>query len=537
VQLKDVGLVIPVKNTVERVSKLLTDIGARFETFGVKPGELRVVELRTTDQFLVSPRDVIQDVLEDGERYIALDYDTWQAAEEKNCTDINNKWAEIVAEDYEDDTPKWIQVGLHPFNKIYVKIGTGWPNGKTKKLVRLEIFDVDALRYFSKDGQVLIASKEAEDKKWSVEAYFTVEKGTAKEIMISARSSSDRVATVKRIGIKFTGNKIVKGAENIGKVDGEVFDPSKYKVDPPVYEGPVLSSAVLNPTEPPKQDPKSTQIDGSALELTYTNIMEPDQTWGSGSFNNLFNFVIGTSNRTTNPISVVKVHVDYKNHEGAWVPCDEVYTGVRRRYWDYSWYNENKFKLEPKSQFDVAIRAVIAVKADTYTARRRAHKSLPQPLRFRATLEDIDGGKSTIEFDQYNVELNVATKEEKEKETNYKKNIFWIHCDDPELEGRSWAMAGITTDQKNFELKFDGKSYYISASTATKIAYKAVKEKKAEYPMEDLPKPHAKWGINVFYLVDLAKQITYGMKVELTTLTSKAVGSFILPNFATDLVK
>jgi hypothetical protein len=70
--------------------------------------------------------------------------------------------------------------GLHDLNKLYVKIGTGYPHGKYRTVLRLDIFDIDALQYFSKDGQVLIASKEGPEKKWIIETFFIVEKGCVK---------------------------------------------------------------------------------------------------------------------------------------------------------------------------------------------------------------------------------------------------------------------------------------------------------------------------------------------------------------------
>jgi hypothetical protein len=70
--------------------------------------------------------------------------------------------------------------GLHSYNKLYIKLGTGYPTSKNAKLLRLELFDISSLKDFAKEGRTLVASSSAEDASWTIEAYFTIEKGTAK---------------------------------------------------------------------------------------------------------------------------------------------------------------------------------------------------------------------------------------------------------------------------------------------------------------------------------------------------------------------
>jgi hypothetical protein len=71
--------------------------------------------------------------------------------------------------------------GLHKRNKVYVKLGTGY--GKNSKILRMEIFDSDALQTFSTDGPILVASKASPKKEWFTEAHLIVEKGVAKGLI------------------------------------------------------------------------------------------------------------------------------------------------------------------------------------------------------------------------------------------------------------------------------------------------------------------------------------------------------------------
>ena len=77
VRLGDTGLVIPCKMENEKVEVLLREIATRFESHGIKPGELRLAQLQTSDGYLINPNDIISQVISDGEHLIALDYDDW----------------------------------------------------------------------------------------------------------------------------------------------------------------------------------------------------------------------------------------------------------------------------------------------------------------------------------------------------------------------------------------------------------------------------------------------------------------------------
>ena len=51
--------------------------------FNFDIGELRVAELQTSDGYLIHPKDYISDVLTDGERIVALDYDEYIKKQEQ----------------------------------------------------------------------------------------------------------------------------------------------------------------------------------------------------------------------------------------------------------------------------------------------------------------------------------------------------------------------------------------------------------------------------------------------------------------------
>jgi hypothetical protein len=48
-------------------------------------------------------------------------------------------------------------------------------------LLRLELFDINSLQHFAKEGKVLIGSKK--EAEWKIEAHFIIAQGTAAGIL------------------------------------------------------------------------------------------------------------------------------------------------------------------------------------------------------------------------------------------------------------------------------------------------------------------------------------------------------------------
>lgn len=132
----------------------------------------------------------------------------------------NTKWAQIIRQDYEDaQIPyKWIEIGYHDLNKLYVKFGQHYPGSKNEKILGLELFDSEALQNFAKEGnkifclsnfkqgKVLLGSKEGDGGKWKVEAFFIVKGGTVKGIAYSTLLNPFRNGVFCKINIRCKTN-------------------------------------------------------------------------------------------------------------------------------------------------------------------------------------------------------------------------------------------------------------------------------------------------------------------------------------------
>lgn len=49
---------------------------------GIKPGELRLAELRTSDGYIFSSHDIIRDVISDGETLTAVEFSDWVTSQQ-----------------------------------------------------------------------------------------------------------------------------------------------------------------------------------------------------------------------------------------------------------------------------------------------------------------------------------------------------------------------------------------------------------------------------------------------------------------------
>jgi hypothetical protein len=154
---------------------------------------------------------------------------------------------------------------------------------------------------------------------------------------------------------------------------------------------------------------------------------------------------------------------------------------------------------------------------------------LPNPLKFRVTFVDIDGGSSVIECEAHNTPLDLPDPQKLLTDYKAKTTHLWTTCDDVELEGRIYAFAAITEDG-SFVVKTNDKSLYIYKNTLISQGYQAAKNKQSEIEYADLSSaPHALCSIKAHLLVDLENQVAYGIKFTLATSTSKTVESVVFP--------
>jgi len=283
-------------------------------------------------------------------------------------------------------------------------------------------------------------------------------------------------------------------------------------------------------------DNKSTG--NCAIEMRQKDEPQADQSWyeeKTGTFEQLVYISLSLLNKTDKPVAVTKVSLEYQDKTGNWVPCDSISLGHRQRPWYYNWgqIDPKGFNVGENITTDMAVRAGIKVKALNFDKLRRIHHSLPDPISIKIWLEDGSGGKTSIVVEYKSGPLELIDEKSKRKDTG-KEDLQFLYCDDVDAEARIWAAIvkeedsrwGTIVQYSNWQGN-GGKYFY--ASDFKKILYKATKENKSEFEVEeckiDDKKLHC--GITVTALVDLKEHYVYGLKFDLFTSSSSTTEYYL----------
>jgi len=238
---------------------------------------------------------------------------------------------------------------------------------------------------------------------------------------------------------------------------------------------------------------------------------------------------------TGEEIFITKVTTEYEK-DGVWVSA-ETRHGSRSGLWYYNWSRDPVLKIPADSSLELAICTVIKIQANQYEKARRAHHSLPQPLKIRVIMEGKDNKKSSIIVVQQNtpIELETANSFAVNKKRAEGSHLHFTHCDDVDGEERLTA-AIFHPENEDDKFKFisiycQNNSHYLNRSNLGQLAYKAHKEGKKEILIDSLTQKFEKNGsiIEAYGLVDLEAKYTYGIRFHLQTTSSSAVSYYAIP--------
>lgn len=505
-------VVVPYAYGGHQVSNLLEEIASRFSRFNTEPKELKMAELRTIDGYSISKYDRIMEVIHNNDALEAIDFDTWLKQQAELCKD---NWLYVRQSDFVDDSIKWAIVGKHTHGKLFVQTGNG------KKVDRLELFELEDLKVFAKEGQhqILHSKGKVENFEWFANASFNVTaSGQVTAVTLEVKSSSDVRPVIKKIDISIENGQLVKGEVKTIQTSEEPEDAGSSKPLPPAKRTEV---PLVDPTPPPTDLPLASVQAESKLKIEQVEPVVPDQAWAnSDGFMNNFYLNFSFTNPTDNPITIAKVKTEYQNAAGEWVAAKNTAIGHKAGYYDYRWnWNSQNFGIDPHGVEKVAILCGVGpIKAPQVDRQRRAHGSLPNPLKIRVTFEDDQGATCQIEVVNYNKPHDQPTKESTEK-YNSKQYDFWTQLDDAASESRHYvAICKVkeTENKEYYEIKSSlssGSVYYFYKSQFQRLAFEAIKKGTDEVEIDSLTVADSKGSsAHAFALVDRAKRRVYAIK-------------------------
>jgi len=507
----------------------LEEISKKTAAFTRKDGRpLRVAKLQV-DGITLQPHDIIDDVLRDGETVFAVDFYTW--IDEQRGLEAET-WLKLVQQDCGDETDRWTSIGRTTQGKVFVCFGEGYQ--KYEKIHGYEVLEFEAFQDFGKEGKILIGHKEGNtpDGKWALEAHYLVSSGSVKGIQLSVHTSSAICAEIREVPLIFENISVKHG--EIKVIQSESNLPKKhYTIPENASNGSTLEHIIKVEHERKELtfkpgDNKSTGNLG--VEFEQSSTLQADQDWSrDGAFNNMFYSNFKLTN-TGEEIFVIKVKSEYEK-DGEWIEAKTRH-GSRSGLWYYNWRNDPGLKIPANNNFEFAVCTTISVKAPQYDKNRRAHHTLPQPLKIRITLEG-KGVQSSIIVYQQNEALEPKTPETLATAKSIKeKNLFFSYADD--VQGEERLFVAIYDHDKRDDyvsIYTNNNNHYIYKHQIEKIAYKAQKEKKNEYPVDSVNCKFDKTNatIETYLLVDLENRRGYALRFTITTGDASSTSYYLLP--------
>ena len=538
-------LVIPVAKGTDQVSSLIQDINKRLQVYLGDP-TIRIKELSTADGFILNPNDVINQVISDEWMLSGSDYQKWIKEQLALCS---TTWYTLTTSDYVDDARVFISVGKHKHNKIFISFGK-WEN-RAEKVTRLELFDAADLESFGKGGKPLIARETVKDKKSGAdrfqEACFVVEKGSVVAVELVSKMTSDFRPQIERVAFTMDPlDRVGETKETAAKViqSSDRPKPSKpYKLPAKESKGKSLNEIpgvklVDKGSNAPEPTRKKDAVGSgsSVIQLKQKDEPQADQSWYSENTKSFDQYVynnITFMNNTEKSVIINKVSAEYQTADGkTWKACNNISLGNKSGMWHYSWgyYDTTNFTFGPKQVVDVAVRTGIEVPFINTDKNRRIHHSLPNPIKIRVTIEDADGGKSSIETEYVNGPMEVDTFESKKKsvgESDEKKFMWFASCDDVDSENRVAAWIAVEQSSQwgpivQFAHNLSSSQKYLYAHDFKKLAWKASKDNKEEMPIDDASYADEKKGnaVTVTAMIDQKEGYVYALKIALKTPSS-----------------
>jgi hypothetical protein len=507
------------------VDKLLLEVSQRFSAHMGE--EVSFVEVRTHDGYVISPKDIISDVIRDSDPLVVVDYKSWAKDQEQF---LEQTWGSISRPDFAGGYLKWLQVGYHKHNKIYASCSLG------KDIVHISVYDIVTMRKTQKPGNYQFFNFYGIDRDsylpWNATVDLIVDCKDKKTyyLELQLKSGTDHQSLISRIELIDDGFKISAGRQTL--IQKAFVDyKSDIPLPPPIIKGPMLTELIekeKNFTDIKPFEGNKSEGD-SPLQVFQIEKVYPDESWKRNDIiYNLFMVNVRVENSSGEQIYITDISSQYYVKD-KWVDCEYSLIGEKYGFYDYSFsgapYN---VPVYGKDSLLLCLKAEIAIKdAPQYDKLRRVHQSLPYPLPLVFTITDNHHKTTKLKVLCYHHDpLKVITQQKKEKEEKIKYD-WWFQCDDTICLNRLWLGVYIKDNQLNMVTQNKGRN--LDEDELYKYAWTASKDKLKEISIEwpDTQKDDTQY-ITIDLLVDEKKP--YALHFTLHTFTSHYEEWKLLPS-------
>eukprot|EP00759_Apiculatamorpha_spiralis_P042444 PhF_6_TR40496/c2_g1_i2/m.60591 len=319
-----------------------------------------------------------------------------------------------------------------------------------------------------------------------------------------------------------------------------IADPKKYTLPPGSSTGPVVEDVARTAT--PKDPSSSLLGTGHQLQVIPLQQITAYQPMSSrdGGFNNSFTCTARVENASQDVkgLSTTNVEMAYFDPvANAWVPfvTSKEVLSIVHDGWngneDHEYINNEAMtilKVPKATQIRIGITGHVQVIGEPgrYNwLRTRAHQSLPVPLDIRVTLSEEGGAaKHILEYRFINKPLDLPTPTSVMSSWSLESPLItFVAADNAQLEERGYV--GVYVTKEGMVVRPHSGTYYtLTPSEYARLAYVAKKQNVSELEIEYMAQQNEDVAMRVTALVDVSVPFMWGLKIEVKTPTSSAIG-------------
>ena len=286
----------------------------------------------------------------------------------------------------------------------------------------------------------------------------------------------------------------------------------------------------------------------SPIHIAYgsTNIVKTYQDTHSsanGTFRQHFvithiNFVKNSSDASTStekPISIVNIAVRYQTEDGSWHECeDTAIAPIALRDEEPRWLADSVISLEPDKLVSYAIKGSVTVKGEPgkdNARRRRAHKTFPQPLKLQIVIKDNFNKQCSLIVEQLNKPLDITTLSSfvEYNKSSINELLAFVYADDCECDERSYLAVYLNKDNHIAISSSNSISTSFQQRYIRTMEFNAKQNNTTEVPIDTICSQYGTEEKKAVCLFDAETFMFYGIRLEVTTKTSKSEETVILP--------
>jgi hypothetical protein len=437
---------------------------------------IHLVHLTTDDGYLLMKNYLCSDTLISNEKLVCIDMNQFVRAN-ANTLNIKEAWFRLERHDSTDNIEKSLNVGINNTGKFYIYLYGG---GKNREIYLFNVIELLAIAHDKEVNQLKMKVSETSSCDWFVEAKWKHDSASNNTLLLIGNLKTGDTTSIKTGTLRINLNESTKMIDNWEVIDlsNEVEDNNhiseqarlnqlKELIPSPKRTGPTLNTTITSG----KLDTHECEGDSAILMMrgdeSFVEISQ-EMYAHDGIFHNFINIThviiskkpvilpeILTHKRSIpvdKPISIVRVNVQYQRHDGKWLDCSnaKIILATTQQN-DKSRLATSILNIESDKLVSVSIETAIPVNGKpnrNNIARRRAHRSLPQPLKLKIIATDNLSKTCSLTVEQINEPLEFITREKflERKKADIKKLIAFIYADDCDYDERIFMGIFIDND-------------------------------------------------------------------------------------------